>query len=313
VTLIIAAGNPDQFIQVSDRRLTSDGVIQDDESNKAIVFYCANARLSVGFTGLARVGSFSTKNWILNAVSECAPPDYTAEKIIKRFTERATKDFRKIRQLRVSPAIHKRLSIMFTGYLYHHEPPLGALAVVSNFQNIDTGVEHSQAHDEFKCFFREERRPYDGEISLFCTLGTLPPIPDKDRQTMVELVKKRKPANAIVGKLVELIRKLSEMPASGNVIGKQLTSIILPRDRAMSAKSDYHSDFVKAGTYLADQILAISDKLHLCVRDTSMRPHDPESTPPMSGPKIKPKQPCWCGSGKKYKYCHGKPSKESST
>jgi len=66
MTLIIAAGNPDQFVQVSDRRLTANGVVQDDESNKAIVLNCANARLSIGFTGLAKVGTFNTRDWILS-------------------------------------------------------------------------------------------------------------------------------------------------------------------------------------------------------------------------------------------------------
>ena len=110
MTLIIAVGNSDQFIQVSDRRLTLNGVIKNDDSNKAFIFNCANARLSIGFTGLAQAGKFNTRDWILSALNECGPPDYTAEKIIERFTARATNDFCESSQLkRVSP-IHKRLT-----------------------------------------------------------------------------------------------------------------------------------------------------------------------------------------------------------
>ena len=312
MTLIIAAGNPDQFIQVSDRRLTSNGIVKDDESNKAIVFNCANARLSVGFTGLAQAETFNTKDWLLSALNECGPPDFTADKIIKRFTDRASNDFYKISQLKKVPLVHKRLSIMFTGYLYHHEPPLGALAVVSNFQNIDKGTEEPDALNKFECFFREERRPNNGAMALFYTLGTLPPVPKQDLRKITELVKKRKPARAIVGKLVELVEKMSDNPLSRNAIGKQIDSIVLPRDRALGAESGYHSNVVKMESYMPDQILVISEKLHMNVKDISIRPLEPENTPPMSGPKLRPNQPCWCSSGKKFKNCHGRPSKRRS-
>lgn len=155
MTLIIAAGNSDQFVQVSDRRLTTNGNVQDDESNKAIVFNCSNARMSVGFTGLAKVGSFSTRDWLLSTLNKCAPPDYVADEIIKRFTERATEEFNRNPQLKLLSGAQKRLSIMFTGYLYHHEPPLGALAIVSNFQNIDTNTKQACASDQFNYFLEK--------------------------------------------------------------------------------------------------------------------------------------------------------------
>ena len=310
MTLIISAGNPDQFIQVSDRRLTSNGIVKEAATCWPDCRSCANARLSVGFTGLAQAGTFKTKDWLLSSLNECGPPDYTADKIIKRFTERASNDFLKINQLKNVPLVHKRLSIMFTGYLYHHEPPLGALAVVSNFQNIDKNTEETDALDKFDCFFREERRPNNGEIALFYTLGTLPPVQKQDLRKITELVKKRKPARAIVGKIVELVEKMSDNPLSKNVIGKQIDSIILPRDRTQGAECGYHSNVVKMESYMPDQVVVISEKLHMNVTDVSIRPVDSENTPPMSGPKLRPNQPCWCGSGLKFKKCHGRPSKK---
>lgn len=125
-------------------------------------------------------------------------------------------------------------------------------------------------------------------------------------QKITELVTKHKPAKAIVEKLVDIVRKLSESPASGKTIGKQINSIILPRDRTVEAKSGYHSDIIKMETYMPDQVVVISEKLHMNVYDIKVMPADPSSTPPMYGPKLKSKQPCWCGSGKKYKKCHGK-------
>lgn len=308
MTLIIAAGNIDQFIQVSDRRLTSNGIVKDDEANKLIVLNCANARLAVGFTGIARFGSFETREWILKTLNESAPPDYTAEYIVKRFTEKTSKEFQQNKELKRIPLVHKRLTIMFTGYLYHHTPPLGALAIVSNFQDLDNGKNEKEALNEFKCYFREEHRPNDGKIALFYTIGTLPPVPTDEVKKITDLVKNGKPAHAIVEKLVELLQNLADNPLAENVIGKQLNSIILPRNREKNAESAYHSNFEKSIVYLPDQIVVMSKKLHMNVQNISIQPVDVKNTPPMVGPKLRPKQFCWCKSGKRYKNCHGKPS-----
>ena len=167
MTLIIAAGNSDQFIQISDRRLSSNGKIIEEEANKAFVLNCSNARLSVGYTGLANAESFSTRDWLLSTINECGPPDYTAKNIILRFTERASKEYSENPIIKRLSKVHSRLTVMFTGYLYHHEPPLGALAVVSNFQNLNTGTIEQEANEKFDYFFRVERRPNKKDIALF--------------------------------------------------------------------------------------------------------------------------------------------------
>jgi hypothetical protein len=199
---------------------------------------------------------------------------------------------------------------MATGYLYHHQPPLGSLAIISNYQNIDTGILSSEAWEDFRCFFREETRPHSRNIALFFHVGTLPLIREADSAKVVELVRARKPAAAIVGKLVQIFRRAAECPQGGSVIGKQLMSMILPRDRGREVQCGYHSDVVRQETYLPDQVLVVSDKLHMNVTDVSVKPADPTTTPPLSGPKLRPGQLCWCNSGKKFKRCHGRNSKK---
>lgn len=309
MTLIVAAGNHDQFIQISDRRFSIDGKISNDESNKAIVLFCANARLSIGFTGLAKYKKFITQEWLLKSINECGPPDYTAENIVKRFTLRATKDFNELPEIKYLSREHKRLSIMFTGFLNHHEPPLGALAVVSNFQNLDQGTMDGLADPEFRVFFREEMRPNNGKISLFAHIGTLPPIPEELRQKVVELVKNRKPSQAIVSKLAEIFRILSDHPQACNTIGKQLMSVVIPRSKESGVECNYHSEKVSFESFMPDQIYAVSSKLHLNVSNVSIVPVDKDTTPPMAGPKLRGNEPCWCKSGKKFKHCHGKKGK----
>jgi hypothetical protein len=60
MTLIVSLVNADQVIQISDRRISRPGVIVTEESNKAGVLSCADARFAFGYTGLANVGSFDT-------------------------------------------------------------------------------------------------------------------------------------------------------------------------------------------------------------------------------------------------------------
>ena len=311
MTLIITAGNNEQFIQVSDRRITVNGALQDDESNKAVVLNCANARLAFGFTGLAKAGDFETRKWLLSTINECGPPDYSAQAVLERVKEKATQAFQSVSGLRTLPKSKRRLTVMFSGYLYHHDPPLGGLAIMTNFQNIDSGEISTEAWNQFECYYREELRPHIGEVALLYAVGTLPPIDPKITSELTSLLKTRRPAKAIIGKLLEIFHKLAELPETRGVIGKQLTSISLPRDRKLPAESGYHSSIVKSEAYLPDQIYIVSKNLHLNVTDISVEPVFKDSTPPMSGPKLRPNQPCWCRSGKKYKYCHGQKTKNN--
>jgi hypothetical protein len=305
MTLIISAGNSEQFVQVSDRRLTRNGVLQDDESNKAIVLNCANARLALGFTGLAKAGDFETREWLLSTISECGPPDFTAQAVLERVREKATQVFQNLPVLKNLPKINKRLSIMFSGYLYHHNPPLGGVAILTNFQHIDSDKNSIEAWDHFKCFYREKPRPND---VLLHAIGTIPPIDPQDISRLEDLLKSGRAAEAIIGKLINIFNKLSDSPSSQGLIGKQLTSIILPIERNISAESAYHSKIVKYDTYMPDQIY-IEKHRHLTISDVSLEQVFEERKAPISGPKLKPNQPCWCSSGIKYKYCHGKISK----
>ena len=66
MTLILGLANQQQVILISDRRLSCNGKVVEDESNKAATFNLQDARLAVAFTGLASAGTFSaicTQGW----------------------------------------------------------------------------------------------------------------------------------------------------------------------------------------------------------------------------------------------------------
>jgi|SRR5882724_10067807 len=115
MTLILPMVNLQQAVLVTDRRLTRNGVLVNDESNKAFVFVCRDARLTVAYTGLAELGNFLTRRWLPEALMESAAPDFLMGPTIERFKERATRDFAKLKVIKPSD---KHLSVVFAGYCY---------------------------------------------------------------------------------------------------------------------------------------------------------------------------------------------------
>lgn len=298
MTLIITLGNSDQFIQISDRRLTVDGELKDDESNKAGVLYCKNARLAYGFTGLARAGNFDTKNWLLKALSECSPPDYLAQNILERLKERATNDFKTIPPLKRVPQSSKRLSIMFSGYLYHNNPPRGVFAILSNFQDFSFSIGNGELWDEFKCTYYGEKRPSNEEFSVVQRVGIWPARKKGEVASLRKLLVEHKPVDAIIGKATALMSDLADRPEAGNTIGKQLSTIILPRDNTLPAKVGYHSNVVADTIFYPDMV-----NLGWILSNASVS--SGSASEPLMVPKVGRNEPCPCKSGKKYKKCHG--------
>ncbi len=304
MTLIITFGNADFITQLSDRRLTANGTLVEDESNKAAVLFCANGRLAIGFTGLAKTYEFETRKWLLKTLFECAPPDYTAKEILDRFTERATRDFGSLPVLVRTPKVHRRLSIMFSGYLHHHDPPWAVYAIVTNYQNFNNRTDE-KARDYFTCTFWSEIRPNNEEITLVQKVGLWAAFNDYDADQIRALLGKRVPAKAVLDKAISIMREVSDRPVASGLIGKQLTSIIIPRDITKNVGTGYHPGNQKHESVMPDIVWA-QPRRHMVVENIKVEAVDPENTPPLAFPKVRRNQPCPCRSGRKYKYCHGK-------
>ena len=198
MTLILTLGNSDQVIQVSDRRLSWQGKVVEDESSKAGLLTCLNARLAFGFAGLAKYGSFSTRDWLLKALMDSGPPEFTAKEVLERLRVRVSDTFRLDPALRVAQREDKRLSIIFSGYLYHHSPPLAAFAILTNYQDLDSGQDEPDAWDEFRLELASEGRPCDGEPTLIQRVGNWRAMTGDDERALRGLLEDRKPARAII-------------------------------------------------------------------------------------------------------------------
>lgn len=190
------------------------------------------------------------------------------------------------------------LTILFSGYLYHHDPPKGAFATITNYQNFISKTDDAEAWDQFSVNYMIERRPLDVQMPLVFGVGNYSVVENSDMLVLKNLLVNYKPPHAITQKAIELIRDMSERPKSNGTIGKQITSIVLPRDLTKNFDSDYHSSVNKSETYMADTVILRGRRGDIALKDITI--------PSEVIPKVKGNHPCPCKSGKKYKFCHGK-------
>ena len=106
--------------------------------------------------------------------------------------------------------------------------------------------------------------------------------------------------------IAEALYDMADRPTAGGAIGKQISTITLPRDINKAVQTGYSSDEVTYQVVMPDMVVSIDDKSQTVIGDISVRPVDLNSAGPMTVPKVGRNQPCPCGSGRKYKKCHGR-------
>jgi hypothetical protein len=281
----------------------------EDESNKAATFDCGDGRLAIAFTGLAKTGRFVTNPWLLDAFAESAQPDYLALPTINRVAKLATKQFKTLATVRPSD---KRLSVLCAGCVYDAKGPRGLLALISNFERLDGKLLETPS-PEFLVDWQVEKRGTESGPSAALVVGIPGAVSDKNMGALVQLVKDNRPAQALIGKAVEVLRAAADSPKARNSIGKQCTSIVLPNNPEETALVEYHS---------ATRSYILRGVSHVSARGPGMgifEIAEPErevfvnDVPvPLAGPKVGRNEPCWCGAKrpdglpKKYKHCHGR-------
>lgn len=164
MTLILTALNERCVVQVSDRRLTSNGKLVDDEANKAIALTLPDARLSVAFTGLARAGSFDTRDWLMEAIHRASKDEGNAPALIERVADTATRTFKETPSICSTAPQNRRLDIVFAGYGLLQTPPILFHAQVSNLMPDGT-------IGDFQVDAHLERRPNEGPLSMLYSGG----------------------------------------------------------------------------------------------------------------------------------------------
>ena len=301
MTLVLAVGNADQFVQVSGRRLTDsfNASVLTEEENKSIIMKTDDARLIGGYSGIASTNFFNTRDWMLKTLFECAEKDCNAQNILLRFTDRATEKFRSTLRLR-----DEALSIMFSGWYEPLEPPLAFQVIISNHLEPSNIYRPVPVKPKFEYMVRCHETLGEGIDLVNSWIGMPFKMWLKDKADLMNLIISRKPDVAIKGKLVSVVKKFAEMPHSKGTVGKQLNSIVLPRDPMSNVLFDYHSEEKKKEICVPD-LLCLTKSGRKVEQNVALRPLDESSQSFLTVPESRKNQPCPCESGLKYCDCHG--------
>ena len=233
VTLVLVAGTRAHTVVVSDRRLTRERnkklEVIEEEASKPAILLCRDARVVVAYTGLASIGeppnrgpapagTFRTAAWLLDAVTASAPPERKLLPLIDRFSDRAEAKFESL------PLKHpqKPLAVLFAGYGY--VSPTDARPTRRAVANFTGSSVNSSAQ-----FAVTEADPGHGGAYMLA-LGTRRAITDKHVQAVQHLIAQGRPPQALVGKVVDILRTVAADPKSRDAIGTQCDSVILPAD-----------------------------------------------------------------------------------
>ncbi len=309
MTLVLALVNEDQAIQIADRRLvTLNNGLYTEEFNKATLLRCENARVVIGFAGPAIIEilgkRLSIQSWLLDALTQSAPPDYSIGNIIKRFSDYASRSFSISRPFKSLPAHAKHLSFMLSGYLTNCEPPRAINAVIKNFEEPSKGVIRGKDQFTFDCV--QEKRPCDVPVAFQRFIGIGAALDANGLRVLFGMLESRKPRKAIVGKAIELFERAASSKAARNRIGKQLNIVTVPRDSTEAPTGAYYSNKPSYAYYMPD-FLNLTKRPNTSFKDIKVYVENPDAnTKPMVVAKTRPDARCPCGSGRKYKNCHGK-------
>ncbi|MDB5094369.1 MAG: hypothetical protein JWO85_2470 [Candidatus Eremiobacteraeota bacterium] len=307
MTLVVGAQNNDYALQVSDRRLTAeDGSAIDEESNKLFLLESDACRFIVGYSGLARLngpGGFETKDWLATILRDTGPPDYNPDGIIDRLRDAATRKFATRSVCRLTPAA-RLLSIMLTGFVYTTTGPLVAYCMITNYQDYERGDDDKEPWPEFRAWWKVLQNPVRPAWSIQ-RIGFWRRFGPAQVAAVKVLVADRRPAEAVVGKTVELIREISGPAGSRSPVGRQLMSAVISSNRAEGSRFAYHTDVQQMTDHAPALIISRSDFRGPIVVGGTLTATDSNGKPiVVAYPKQPRNQLCACGSGQKFKRCH---------
>jgi SEC-C motif len=305
MTMILALGNRDHISQLADRRSTSAGRIVSEEEGKAGALICADARMLFGLTGLARTAGFETRRWLLDAFYESSPGDGAIWNTLQRFKDRASEDFGSIPSVRALSPVQRRLSILFTGYLFTRDPPLLGSAIVSNFMDPKVGKVDAVAADHFSLFYTTEKTAPRSENPTYVQrVGAHRAMNRADEEALRRLLADRRPARAVTGKATEIMLAMADRDAARGTIGKQITWLTITPERDAPVQAGYYSNVPTRVVYTPLLIVLDGEQRVAFDMGTAVLSGGGDNAP-LAVPRVSRNAPCPCNSGRKYKRCHG--------
>jgi hypothetical protein len=179
---------------------------------------------------------------------------------------------------------------------------------VSNFEGEELYSKPKQLpDDDCSLVWATQRTPTTTPYGFVVAGGTTRGIPSGSMLQLRRLVTEKRPPRALVDKAVEVIQAAADAPASGDKVGKQCTSIVLPEDPAKPGQVEYHSANLARQVFLPDYIRTYEAQGGgygaLIIRSEGFALEDEAGNRIIvQVPKVGRNKPCPCGSGRKYKH-----------
>ena len=316
MTLVMVLANNDQAIILADRRTSQQREIMlpdgrtslarhpvDEEYNKLTSFVCADARVGVGFTGVATTPTgFNTAKWLLTALMEAARPSPYLQPTVERLREIATRDIGAL------PGEH-RLTVVLAGYLHSDAPPLGCLYWISNFEGLGA-KRYGPVRPAFESYVITQDRPSPEPFYLMQVYGSIGALKNRasqeDGAAVRHLLAQRRPAHAIRDKALAALSRAGAPSGGLGGIGRQCGSIVVPSEPSEPITTGYLSDENRWQVEFPNQVVMVGADTDGATMGTYFRAEDPTEAPPLAVRKVPRNHACPCGSGIKYKRCHGR-------
>ncbi len=311
MTLILGMANGRHAVLLSDRRIValhpSQGLVSPkgqpitEQSNKATSVTCANARVAMGFSGIAEAGSFRTDPWIIDTLSSYRGPPYDVRSVFEWFNGRLSAEFASNPELRRLPPADRRLSLMGIGYVGPCDDARYVNVLVTNFQDADELRDAREPWSAFRTWWWLQKRGAPNATHVQ-RIGAWRATTLEDLDVLRAALERDAPVEELVGTGVRYMRSVADRPAAGGTVGKSISSIVVPRDGSVTV-AGFHPhealDFIPGVNTVVLRPEGGAAFKNVKIRRVAA------TGDTRIVPRVGRNKPCPCGSGKKYKTCHG--------
>lgn len=296
MTLIVGTLNTrGTWFVVSDRRLTSDGKIVDDSSNKTFIVTGHDFKLICTFTGLARVDGWETSTFLANRLTKYAARGANLEHLIHCLAEDLQQAWITGRWLQRAGLEHRQLAIGLFCYRILAQGGINTqvAAVTAEKQTVSLGLNAEMLPGaQLKLGAWSELQSSAGAMRAACTNERMPDAVQLD--FIVEHV--RQAAERSEARVDQAVRNGSIKPGSRSTIGDEFTSISLSIDGASGFAVHTLRDTRGFSPTIIDPFGIREDmRAFSHVRPIWIAP-----------PRFRRNYPCPCGRAAQYRHCHGR-------
>ena len=252
MTLLASFASSGMVVQASDRRLTyPDGSVADDQANKAVCAFCADAAVAFAYTGLALIGLQRTDEYLLDRLIAIRAPHKSITDVIQELTDVLTSDFRGSRILSLPRSI-RRLSVVGVGLRRSDS----FIVQVSNFEQWKPSETRSQAKDLFEAEWKIEGG--DKRALALMLNGDTNAVSESEISKLRALRRRRffhnNSGEVVANRLVKLIRAASQAQSSARrTIGQNCMSVWFSKGQS-EVRTRYHDVGEGARSYMPNVI-----------------------------------------------------------